>query len=116
MYRVTQKAAGSAKTFTDTIENTASKTAETAQKALPSLKPAGGGSRINIVKTVLEFIADFFKAVKDIIVKPFKVIADFLSGRLKPVKESEVKSSGSSQKTSLIDEYMKEYEKKRGKK
>ncbi len=114
MYRVTQKAAGSARTFTDTVENTAAKTVETAQKALPALKPSGGGSRINIGKVILEFIADFFKAVKDIIIKPFKLIADFLSGRLKPVKESEVKSSGSSQKTSLIDEYMKEYEKKRG--
>jgi len=116
MYRVTQKAAGSAGTFTETVGNTASKTAETAQKALPALKPAGGGSRINIGKSILEFIADFFKAVKEIITKPFKLIADFLSGRLKPVKDNEVKSSAPSQKTSLIDEYMKEYEKKRGRK
>lgn len=114
MYRVSQKAAaGTAKTFTNTVDNAASKTVETAQKALPSLKPSGGGSKINIVKSVLEFIADFFIAVKDIITKPFRLISDFLSGRLKPVKESESKSSGSQGKTSLIDDYMKEYEKNR---
>lgn len=112
MYRVTQKAAGSAKTFTDTVEKSASATVETVQKALPALKPSGGGSKINIVKSVLDFIVDFFKAIKDIVTKPFIIIADFLSGRLKPVKESEAKSSEGG-KTSLIDEYMKEYEKNR---
>ena len=78
MYRVTQKAAGSAKTFTDSIDKGASAAVETAQKALPALKPSGGGSKINIVKSVLDFIVDFFKSVKDIVVKPFNVIADFL--------------------------------------
>lgn len=115
MYRVSQKATGSAKTFTDTVDNVASKTVETAQKALPALKPPGGGSKRNITKSVLEFIADFFKAVKDIITKPFTAIAGFLSGRLKPVKESESKASESRATTSLIDDYMKEYEKSRKK-
>lgn len=112
MYRVTQKAAGSAKTFTDTVDKGATAAVETVQKALPALKPSGGGSKINIVKSILDFIVDFFKAIKDIVVKPFIIIADFLSGRLKPVKESEGKSSEVG-KTSLIDEYMKEYEKNR---
>lgn len=113
MYRVTQKAAGSAKTFTEKVDSAASKAVETAQKALPPVKPSGGGSKRNIVKSVLEFIVDFFKAVKDIIFKPFTAIADFLAGRLKPVKEIERKSSESRGQTSLIDDYMKEYEKSR---
>lgn len=115
MYRVTQKVSDSAKTFNDTVDNVASKTAVTAQKALPTLKPSGGGSKRNITKSVLEFIADFFKAVKDIITKPFTVVSGFLSDRLKPVKESENKASESRATTSLIDDYMKEYEKSRRK-
>ena len=117
MYKVTAAAADSGKTVVSSVQNVASKTADTVQQAIKPLKPSpiGSGSKKPLIKTLLEFIADIFKTVKDFITKPFVIIAEFLAGKLMPVKESDAKFNEVVQKRSLIDEYMKEYEKKQKK-
>jgi hypothetical protein len=81
------------------------------------LRPSrpGTGSKKPIFKTLMEFITDIFRTVKDFITKPVIAVADFLAGKLMPVKESDAKFNEVVQKRSLIDEYMKEYEKKQKK-
>lgn len=101
----------------DSTLKTAAKTTETVQKALTPVKrpPSGAVAKKSLVKSVFEFIADIFIAIKDIIAKPFIVIRHFLSGKLTPVKESDVKANETAGKGSLIDVYLKEYEKQRKK-
>ena len=117
MYRVTTTAAESGKAVISSVQNVATKTTETVQQAIKPLKPSpiGSGSKKPLIKTLLEFIADIFKTTWDFITKPFIAIAEFLAGKLMPVKESDAKFNEAIQKRSLIDEYMKEYEKKQKK-
>lgn len=121
MYTVKSVASDAGKAVTSSVQSVASvavKTTDTVQQVLTPLKPSrpGAGSKKPILKTLLEFIADIFKTVKDFITKPVMAIAEFLAGKLMPVKESDAKFSEAVQKRSLIDEYMKEYEKKQKKK
>jgi len=118
MYRATVKASDTAKTVVSSVQTVTSKTTETVEQVMKPLKPSpsGAGSKKPILKTLLEFISDIFSTVKDFITKPIMAIAEFLAGKLKPVKESDVKFGEAVQKRSLIDEYMKEYEKKQKKK
>jgi len=124
MFRVKTPSSISANSVSSTVSSTisstaavASKTTETVQKVLAPVKssPSGAGAKKNIVKTIMEFFADIFIAIKDMIAKPFIVISDFMSGKLKPVRESEVKEKEAGGKGGLIDEYLKEYEKQRKK-
>ncbi len=88
----------------------------------PKVSAKGGGAKKNIFKTIGEAIVEFFIFLKKAIAKPFIIIKDFFSAKLKPVKETskpkdeEVprttgKRTKRSSGTSLIDEYMKEYNK-----
>jgi len=122
MYRVkstagnTGKAISSSVSSVSTSVNTVSaKTADTMQKVLAPMKaaPSGKGSKKSIFKSILEFIVDYFVTVKVILTKPFILIAEFFAGKLKPVKENEPKNVEPGRRISLIDQYMKEYEKQK---
>ena len=97
------------------------KTTETVQGTPPaqaagaftSLKSSPKGAKKSFFKVIAEFIAEYFTAVKNIIVKPFKFIGGLFAKKLQPVKETEPKNVESSKGISLIDQYMKEYEKKK---
>ena len=117
MYKVKTTAADTSKAITATVGTATAKTADTVQKVLAPMKPApaGKGSKKSMFKSIFDFIVDYIVTVKDIITKPFVIIADFFAGKLTPVKESESKSSEPSRKISLIDQYMKEYEKQKKK-
>lgn len=117
MYKVKASASEAGKAVVSSVQSVAGKTTDTVQQVMKPLKPspAGSGSKKSIIKSLLEFIADIFKTVKDLITKPIVAIAEFLAGKLMPVKESDAKFAEIVQKRSLIDEYMKEYEKKQKK-
>lgn len=117
MFRVKTPSTITGNAISSTV-NVAAKTTETVQNVLKPLKPApsGAGAKKSIIKSVLEFIADIFIAIKDIIVKPFTVIRHFLTGKLTPVREGEARSNEATAKGSLIDDYLKEYEKQRKRK
>jgi hypothetical protein len=75
-------------------------------KKMGSYRPSS--EKKNILKTILNGIAEFFIIVKEGVVKFFKKIGSFFSGKLEPVK-----ADNSAGRKSLIDDYMKEYEKKK---
>ena len=115
MYRVKTAASDTGKAVTASLSSVSTKTTETVQKTLSPLKaaPYGKGSKKPLFKSTLEFIVEFFVTVKDMLSKPFILIAEFFAGKLTPVKETESKNSEPSRKISLIDQYMKEYEKQK---
>lgn len=119
MYRVKTAAADTGKTFTASVESVASKTTDTVQKVISPIKApmkaVPKGSKKPILKSTLEFFVDYFTTVKDILTKPFIFIAEFFAGKLMPVKEANVqpKNAEPSRRISLIDQYMKEYEKQK---
>ena len=93
--------------------------AETAASAVSSIPvsqktSAGSGQKKSILKSIGEPIAVFFSAFAGVFKKIGILISDFLSGfsnKIKPVRErEEEKISG---KGSLIDEYLREYERQR---
>ncbi|HQO39088.1 MAG TPA: hypothetical protein PK986_01340 [Spirochaetota bacterium] len=94
------------------------KTSESVQAALKPVKssPSGTGAKSSFFKSMLEFLADIFITIKDFIVKPAVYFKEFLSGKLTPVRETDQKTNETSGKGSLIDDYLKEYEKQRKKK
>ena len=110
---VTAPAAPAApKTTAETVKSTSSDTPSgTAPSTLTPLKPSysGKGAKKSFFKAIIEFIVEYATAVKNLITKPFK----FIANKLKPVKENEAKNVKSAQGPSLIDQYMKEYEKKK---
>lgn len=115
MYRPKVAAGDTGKTIISSVTNISTKTTDTVQKALNPLKssPAGKGSKKPLFKSTFEFIVEFFMTVKDILSKPFMLIAEFFAGKLTPVKENEPKNTEPSRRISLIDQYMKEYEKQK---
>ncbi len=82
---------------------------ETIISATEKLRKAPGGQKKPILRSMLEFFSEFFTNVGEFFKKPALQIADFFASRMRPVRE-EAAAQGS-----LIDEYMKEYEQKRGK-
>ncbi len=117
MFRV--KTPSSISSNTANIASTVTaKTAETVQTALKPLKSSvsGSGAKSSFFKSILEFFADIFITIKDFIVKPAVYFKEFISGKLTPVRESDLKTNEASAKGSLIDDYLKEYEKQRKKK
>ena len=115
MYRVKNTASETSKAITSSVSNVSTKTADTVQKVLSPMKatPSGRGSKKPVFKSIFEFIVDYFVTVKDILTKPFILIAEFFAGKLKPVKEVEPKNQEPTRRISLIDQYMKEYEKQK---
>jgi len=97
--------AAAARTVVETAASAASSIPAAAQKI-----PAGGQKR-NILKSVAESVVDFFLAIAGAFKKIGIFIIEFLSSKVKPVREKkEEKASG---KGGLIDEYLREYEKQR---
>ena len=121
MFRVKTPSAISSTSVTSTVSSavsTAAKTTEAVQNVLKPVKssPSGAGAKSSIFKSAGEFIVEVLIAIKDIIAKPFIVIRHFLSGKLTPMREGEAKANEATVKGSLIDDYLKEYEKQRKRK
>jgi hypothetical protein len=93
----------------------AAKTTESAPTTLAPLKTSysGKGAKKSVFSTIFEFIAEYAVAIKNIVVKPFKFIGSLFAEKLQPVKEGEAKNAEPAKGSSLIDQYMKEYEKKK---
>ncbi|MCL1833321.1 MAG: hypothetical protein FWG49_02360 [Leptospirales bacterium] len=91
------------------------KTTESAPSTLVPLKTSysGKGAKKSVFSTIFEFIAEYAAAIKNIVVKPFKFIGALFAKKLQPVKEGEAKNVEPAKGSSLIDQYMKEYEKKK---
>jgi len=70
---------------------------------------SGAGAKRNIVKSLLEFFANIFYGLKKVVTSPAKTFVTFFETRMKPVKQEEAERKSES----LIDQYMKEYEKKK---
>ncbi len=117
MYKVKTAAGDTGKAITASVGSVTSKTADTVQKVLSPIKDPiksiPKGSKKPFFKSTLEFIVDYFVTVKEILTKPFILIAEFFAGKLTPVKENEPKSQEQGRRISLIDQYMKEYEKQK---
>ena len=115
MYITKSTAASAGKAISSSVGNVTVKTTETVQRVMAPMKtpPSGTGSKKPIFKSTLEFIVEFFITVKEILIRPFIFITEFFAKRLTPVKENEQKKPEQGRKISLIDQYMKEYEKKR---
>ena len=101
--------ASAARTVTETVASAAS--------SIPvSQKNIGGGQKKNILKSIGEPIVGFFLAIAGGFKKIGILIREFLGKKIKPVreKEEEEKISGKGgPKGSLIDEYLREYERQR---
>lgn len=76
--------------------------------AKPDLQPKRSGVKRNYAIDFANSVANVFRKVSRSIENMYQRIADALSSRLHPVKEED-----SGQKKSLIDEYMREYERKK---
>ena len=89
--------------------------AETAVSAASSIpipqKSPAGGQKKGVLKTMGESVVAFFLVLTGAFKKLGILISEFLSTKFKPVKEDDdEKTSG---KGSLIDEYLREYERQR---
>lgn len=117
MFRVKTPASISANTAA-IASTVTTKTAETVQTALKPIKssPSGSGAKSSFFKSILEFFVDIFITIKDFFVKPAVYFKEYISGKLTPVRESDLKTNEAPAKGSLIDDYLKEYEKQRKKK
>jgi hypothetical protein len=85
----------------------------TVSSAMPSLRstPSGTGAKRQVIKTILEGLADFFSALWNII----KIPARWIAGLFGRIGESREKVKGEERPKSLIDEYLREYEQKKKK-
>ena len=88
------------------------------RSAASSIKPApvSRTAKRQIGKTILEGLSEVFGAIIGFFSKPFTTIGKFFGTRMKPVHEEDMPSQHTRLKTqgkSLIDEYMKEYQKKK---
>ena len=102
---------GGARATTMATGTAVSSAASSARHTLSSLKssPSGAGAKTQIFKTVMEAITDFFIRLKNVIIMPFKAIVS-LFDRFKATRE---KTKGEEKPKSLIDEYLKEHEKRK---
>lgn len=85
--------------------------APTIQSAAPADKLGSyrpSSNKTNVFKVILSAVYEFFIIIKEGFAKFFKSIGLFFSGRMKPVK-----ADSPAGRKSLIDDYMKEYEKKK---
>ncbi len=72
------------------------------------IRSTPSGARVSPLKKISEIFGSIASGIGKAVLWPFRTIGLFFSGRMKPVKEAP--ASGKS----LIDEYMKEYEQRRG--
>jgi hypothetical protein len=99
----------SASKIADITSSAGSIAGKTVSRAADKLRVAPSGAKVDIGKRILEFFANIIEGLKNIFVNPFKRAADSILKVMKPVKEEEA----SPKSVSLIDEYMKEYERKK---
>ncbi len=106
MYRSTvKKTTEAVSSVADTVSRSAAAAAD-----LPDIRFSSKPKvKKSFLKTAAEAVANFFTWLKKVFIKPFEVIADFFTGSIKPVREEE---EGEKSK-SLIDEYIREYERKK---
>lgn len=95
------------------VASTVSSAAKTAASSIPSARTSvpGAGAKKSIFKGPLSAIIDFFKAIPGTLAKPFIIIKDLFMKRTNRAKEQEAEAAAQSR--SLIDDYIKEYEKRR---
>jgi hypothetical protein len=86
----------------------AAKAATSAAQTVVSRPSAAKGARKSVVKELLKGILDIFRRIFNVISIRIKRIVEFLSFRMRPTREE-----SPSEKKSIIDEYMREYSKKK---
>lgn len=102
MYRVKNAAAS-------TVTSTAAAAAGTAKTALSSMKPVSMQKK-SIAVLIADFFTDIFDGIKKFFMNIASGIINFYNKNIRNIKESE---KDNTKAKSLIDEYMKEYEKKK---
>lgn len=96
--------------FEDSASKAASAVSSAAGSAASNIPRGTSGFKKSFFKSFFESLIDVLVNIKNVLKKPFILIAEFFSQRLKPVREEEKEESKTK---SLIDEYMKEYEQKK---
>jgi hypothetical protein len=108
MYRTTVKKTSEAASAT---AETVSRAATAASETVDVVFSSSSRGKKPFLKTTGEAIVNFFSSLKKALFLPFEVIANFFNNRMKPVREEEKTTEQKSK--SLIDEYLKEYERKK---
>jgi phage-related protein len=108
MYRTTvKKTSGAASATAETVSRAATAASETVDVVFSS----SSRGKKSFFKTIGEAIVNFFSSLKKALFLPFETVANFFNTRVKPVREEEQSTEQKSK--SLIDEYIKEYERKK---
>ena len=94
---VSKAAASSGKAVKDTVSATIQKFGN---------RPSG--VKVDRMKKVLEFFAGLMSSIKRFITAPVRTVAEFIVRKMRPVRDEEPAGN-----KSIIDEYMREYERKR---
>lgn len=76
--------------------------------ATPRAAKVSTGARKSITKEALKGVIDIFRRIFNIIARKIQRIVEFLSFRMRPTREE-----SPSEKKSIIDDYMREYSKKK---
>jgi len=106
---------GGSGTISKPVKSSIEAVASVTKDTISSIKTSApkSGLKKNWLKIILESIANFFIVLGEIILKPFKAFINFFEDKMKPVKEGDSKKAP--QRESLIDSYLKEYEKSKKK-
>ena len=103
-----KSATAAAETVTKAAASSGKAVKETVSATIQKFGNRPSGVRPDRMKKLLEFFAGIFKTIKTFITSPVRSVAEFIVRKMRPVREE---ASGESK--SLIDEYMREYERKR---
>ncbi|HOS40041.1 MAG TPA: hypothetical protein PLG31_09925 [Spirochaetota bacterium] len=90
------------KKVAETVTATTAKVADVSQ----ILRKAPSGGKVSIIRRALEGVSELFRSIKDFFAGLFKPAAEMIGRKMKHVDEEP-------QSKSLIDEYMREYERKK---
>ncbi len=108
MYRTTAKKTSQAVSATaETVSRATAAVSEVPDMVFSS----GSRGKKSLFKSIGEALSNFFSALKRALLKPFESLANFFTDRVKPVREEGQTKEQKSK--SLIDEYLKEYERKK---
>lgn len=116
---IPSRMASSMQTAAESISSAASNVSSSVSDVISSAAPAQrlaaskSGGKKSIFKSIGEASVSFLEKTLSVLKRPFILISEFFSAKMKPVKEDDSSSSKNSVKRSLIDEYMKEYERQR---
>ncbi len=81
---------------------------ETVSATIQKFGNRPSGVKTDRLKKILEFFRELFVSIKKFIMAPVHTVAEFIVRKMKPPREEEPASN-----KRLIDEYMREYERKR---